>query len=449
MRHSHTAVLTLITLTLASCGSGSTVEPPLDPVIVAKPHNISLGFYNLQLLGTPLDNSTLNGSPLKIEQVSAGVVSFDDPRFFLSRFRVTNLSKITINYLTLLPSTTTSADSSATTTIGDTPFTLMKYSDGSDASEQAKNLSVGTAGVKDQYPASVRPDPYATPFVQDLDISDIAVQAPAGLKINTIQPKGWRLERPLAAGESAEITIGSFFPSANVNTTQRFPSTYSMSIVAVDGPTPQDNPFRVKVDLSQALQGTEYSFPNWRPNGEALYITPLFNSTGQRMITLTHLEADGTAAFNLPGKTAMESELEPIDDSPIPDCISNINTVDFSNGKVTEIDIIMAEDFTVFRGLSVGLNPKVAATATTKSQVRLVYYNRDLTGTIDTLCRKPTGDIRYISVYSAKAGWNIVTSSYIQTNSLTEKQSTINPVNATQVWTLSPTGRGGAQSPRY
>ena len=452
MQKTNVAALFITTLLLAACGPSvippiiNPVEPPIQVPVAMK---VSLGIYDLQLLGTtslPL----AAGASLRVELVGATSVNFEGTpasRFVTSRVRVTNLGTTTINHLILLPVSTTAVGNSPSATVGTTPFKNLIYSDGTDASGRAADLILGQASVEDQYPVTVRPDANASLFVQDIDTSDISAQAPVGLNVSSVQPQGWRLATALAPGESALMSLGSSIRTGNPGT--RMPAAYAMSVVAVDDPKPQSSPFQVKLDLSKPLQGTEYGFPGWRPNGEALYITPAFGDL--RMIALTKVTADGTAIFNLPEKTTMKPFSSPLKVRLPNDCVfktdDNIST---SAASIATVGFTLAEDFTIFRGLDLLIDLPSAGGA---SRSTLAYLDQDVQGTLDATCASggPSTNpaLHYVATYSAKAGWNLSTSSFSTGAAGSEFITTVKALTPDQVWTLRPSGMGGAQPPRY
>lgn len=468
--------ISLLSLLLAACGpSPVTVipEPPVDttpapsnptlptppteptpptapPVIVIPaPQKVSLGVYDLQLIEPDVQLPVVQDDNLKFEQIGFGTVKFEGipaTWFISTSFRVTNLSQHTINHLTLLPVSTASVDGTTAATIGSSPFKRLHNRDGSDASQIANKLEVGQAGVEDQYPVTVRPDPYASLFVQDINTTGLQIQAPDGLKVTDVHTGGWLLDKALAPGESAVVKLGTSISLSDLGQTTL--PDYSISLVAVDDPAPQQNTFKVKVDLSHSLKGEPYSFPNWRPTGEALYIIPRYGDA-LRMVSLSHLESDGTAVFNLPSKSAVTPFLTsadgPIDES----CIASPATADFTGVSSLSTAFTLAENFTQFSGLDLDFDVQTTGTTTLKSG--LVYLDHDVVGTTEYTCHFPVanGDRHYKYTYAAKAGWNISQSNIDQSGPMGEYRITVSPLKSDTTWTIRPTGIGGSQPPRY
>ena len=482
--------LILLTFLLAACGQST---PPInDPVVVQpQPTNpapinptptpidptpvppvpvtpapaaqkTSLGVYDLPLFGS----AGYQGAPaitsadgtLKFEPQGYAVPDFDGlsgKRFVSTRVRVTNTGKTSIDHLTLLPVSTVSQDGTVAGTVGTTPFKGLTNQDGSDASGRAAELVTGQAGIADQYPATVRPDADASLYVQDLDVATLTAQAPAGLKISQVQSKGWRLEKPLAPGESAMMILGTSIPRVDGSV---LPANYTMSVVAINDPSPSINPLNVKIDLSQS-DNPVYRF-NYKLNGEAVYMVPGYGSgsgsNSLRMITLAKVQSDSSATFNLPTKAAVAPFLSPLF-LPIvgsSECTVVSEKASDRAALVMDAGFTLAEDFTQFRGLALLMVPSAEQTSTYRSGVHPVYVDRDVTGVDEYRCQSGTTTSHYKDTYQAKAGWNLSSTS-ISTVTAADGSITrevafnVMPLTGAQVWTLNPSGNGGAQPPRY
>jgi len=469
MHKSSSLALILLTALLAACGQ--TTTPVVDPVVTQPgtstpttptpvtpapiptvPKKVSLGVYDLPLFGASSDFGaaayTTDGGSLKFEPQGAGYVDFEgipSMRFVYTRIRVTNTGTKTVDHLTLLPTSTTSQDASVSGTVAGTPFKNLTYKDGSDASGRATELVTGQAGIPDQYPVTVRPDANASLYVQDLDTSDVSAQAPAGLKIGVVQPVGWRLSGPLAPGESTVMTLGTSIPLVEGSA---LPANYAMSVVAVDDPSPKINPLSVKLDLTQS-RNPGYTFPNWRPNGEAVYM-----SSGLRMIALAKVKNDASATFNLPGKNAVTPFLSPVFGEVSPECTIINRTVSDSAVQSVDARFTLAENFTLFLGLDLIMKPETDAATGVFVGSRPTYFDRDFTGNTEYQCHVGTDNIHFKSVFQVKAGWNLSTFSSTSVvnadgTSTTDVSYNYAPLTGSQVWTLNPSGNGGVQPPRF
>ncbi|SMB86383.1 RCC1 domain-containing protein [Deinococcus hopiensis] len=210
-------LLLLPTLLLAACGQqqnqltspGATVNSA-DPQTTGKLYEVSFqrigaADFNVtaQRLPTPelqaqrLVDGPSGASDLTFTQlgVSTFVVNAAQTRHVRATFRVTNNSGQALNELVFLP--VISSGSS-------TPFTNLKYFDGSDASSKAGSLTPTQGKSLKPSTGQAVVDADSSPFVTNLDVSTVITPG--------IQNYGWQVTPSLANGASTNVTFAVDLP---------------------------------------------------------------------------------------------------------------------------------------------------------------------------------------------------------------------------------------------
>lgn len=237
-------------LSLASCGvthtlSGGVSAVSTPHIKASLPVRPTLGLYQLAVTGATLETLSASVTPLspsvraqglEVSGLSFTPLSFgtytDEGthiRYLRASFKVVNNSGQDLNMPTYIPVDTTGQNATA----GTTPFSQLKYFDGSDASARAGDIQLDTAHQLNASTGANEVDPAATPLVTGLDTHNLVITPPAGTTVASIFQQGWQ-GAALPSGGSQLVTFAVKVPMAA--TAAQDPFSFSLVFTVADNP---------------------------------------------------------------------------------------------------------------------------------------------------------------------------------------------------------------------
>ena len=155
----------------------------------------------------------------RLTATSTFVTTSTSTRYVQVTYRVTNNTGLTLNSLKFVPAVPTGST---------TPFTSVKYFDGSDASSKAGSLTPIQAQTYVTASDTVITDAGSSPFVTGLDLSGVDT---AGQGVSSVTTSGWQAASTLAPGASTNVTFAVKLPAAA--DPKNDPFSFSLNVIPV------------------------------------------------------------------------------------------------------------------------------------------------------------------------------------------------------------------------